>query len=48
MEVQSFLAKGYPLASHTITLSPDLGKTTSLSLLLGGHRSAEEEKEVQH
>ena len=40
LELQRFLAKGCPLASHTITLSPDLKKTASLSLLTGGHRSA--------
>ena len=47
LELQRLLAKGCPLASHTITLSPDLKKTTSLSLLTGGHRSAGEEKDVQ-
>lgn len=47
LELQRFLAKGCPLASHTITLSPDLKKTASLSLLTGGHRSAGEEKDVQ-
>ena len=48
LELQRFLAKGCPLASHTITLSPDLKKTASISLLTGGHRSAGEEKDVQH
>ena len=47
LELQCFLAKGCPLASHTITLSPDLKKTASLSLLTGGRRSAGEEKDVQ-
>ena len=47
LELQRFLAKGCPLGSHTITLSPDLKKTASLSLLTGGHRSAGEEKDVQ-
>ena len=42
LELQRFLAKGFPLASHTITLSPDLKKMASLSLLTGGHRSAKE------
>ena len=48
LELQHFLAKGCPLASHTTTLSLDLKKTTPLSLLTGGHRSAGEEKDVQH
>ena len=47
LELQRFLAKGCPLASHTTTLSPDLKKMASLSLLASGHRSAEEEKDVQ-
>jgi len=46
LEFHRFLAKGCPLASHTITLSPDLKKTASLSLLISGHRSAGEEKDV--
>ena len=47
LELQRLLAKGCPLASHTITLSPDLKKTASLSILTGGLRSAREEKDVQ-
>ena len=47
MELQRLLAKGCPLASHTITLSPDLKKIVFLSLLIGGHRSVGEEKDVQ-
>ena len=47
LELQRFLAKGCPLASHTITLSPDIKKMESLSLLTGGHRSAGEEKDMQ-
>ena len=47
LELQRFLAKGCPLASHTITLSLDLKKMASLSLLTGGHRSTGEEKDVQ-
>ena len=47
LELQRFLAKGCSLASHTITLSPDLKKTVSLSLLTGGHRYAGEEKDVK-
>ena len=47
LELQRFLAKGCTLASYTITLSLDLKKMTSLSLLTGGHRSAGEEKDVQ-
>ena len=47
LELQRLLAKVYPLAFHTITLSPDLKKTASLPLLNGGLRSAGEEKDVQ-
>ena len=47
LELQRFLAKGCPLASHTTTLSPDLKKMAPLSVLPGGHRSAEEENDVQ-
>ena len=47
LELQCLLAKGCPLASHTITLSLDLKNMTSLSLLTGGHRSVGEEKDVQ-
>ena len=47
MELQRFLAKGCPLASHATTLSLDLKKTGPLSLLTGGHRPAMEEKDMQ-
>ena len=47
LELQRLLAKGYPLASHTTTLSPDIKKMAPLSLLTGGHRSVGEEKDVQ-
>jgi len=47
LELQRFLAKRCPLASHTTTLSPDLKKMAPLSLLTGGHRSTGEEKDVQ-
>ena len=47
LELQRFLAKGFPLASHTTTLSLDLKKMGPLSLLTGGHISTGDEKDVQ-